>query len=142
MSAFPTGEGHSGATNPPNPGETSTPSGNDGSGDLGASSTSRWIEALAAELEPEAFDDTVPAESGWREATRNQALGHAAKVFALGLRRVVEDDTTVRSVAEALAGVDGWTIAWPAEGQQLEPMLVRYLAQARAAVRALREDTP
>lgn len=49
------------------------------------------VEALAALLEPEAFDADQPADEGWRKRTQEVALGHAAKVLAAGWRRVTED---------------------------------------------------
>jgi len=78
---------------------------------------------------------------GYR-SLRPLTLGEiAACVDAAGYRRVVEDDTAVRRVAEALAAVDGWEVRWPARDADLEPVAHRYLTAARAAVRALREDT-
>jgi len=100
----------------------------------GNSADEAWasVEALAALLEPEAFDPEQLADEGWRERTQNTALGYAGLVIAASYRRVVEDDDTVDRVAEAMASA----VEWPY--RNWEPLR----RMARAAVRALREDAP
>jgi hypothetical protein len=136
MTTFPTGQGHSGATNPPNPNPSVNPSGNDRSGDLRRDLADRinraWDEWAA---------DEVP---GWRQEYIADAI------LAAGYRRVVEDDTTVERVAVALCDLDG--LLWPEEGEVEAAAQAGlsctiadtdlYRRRARAAVRALREDTP
>jgi hypothetical protein len=100
----------------------------------GKSAGNAWaaVEALAALLEPEAFDPEQPADETWREVTQQRALGHAAKVItASDYRRVVEDDDTIERVAIAMAEADGYS--WECSDG--------YRRLARAVVRALREET-
>lgn len=56
----------------------------------GSASAPTWreVEALAAILEPEAFDADQAADETWRKVTQNRALAHAAKVVAAGYVRV------------------------------------------------------
>lgn len=93
------------------------------------------VEALAAQLEPEAFDPDQPALIGWRKRTQAEALAHAAKVIELGWRRVSVDDDTVERVARAM-----WfgPPAWDARIVQEEYAPI-WRAKARAAVQALRD---
>lgn len=73
-------------------------SGQNGSGDL---------RARLAGLVRQPFE-------GWVSSpTEAYANAVADAVLADGFRRVVDDDATVRVVAEALAGVDGWEIRCP-----------------------------
>lgn len=72
------------------------------SGDHSGSPTRAAVEALAALLEPEAFDPTVSASRAWREPTQAVALNHAAKVITSGYRLVSEDDATLDRVAAAI----------------------------------------
>lgn len=62
----------------------------------------------------------------------------AETVWASGYVRVTEDPETVRKVTNMLAGVDGWEIRWPRDGEKCEDILLRYMALARAALAALR----
>lgn len=148
MSPFPPDGVAPGATNTPNP-HRSAPEGSRAvSGDLRASSVYGWALDLAAQMEPEAFDYDQPADPGWREVTQNRAIGHAAKVWDLGLRLVSEDEDTVDRMARALCHVDGWL--WPAEEADqvpgastawtVTPRPWLYRSQARAAIQALRGD--
>lgn len=107
------------------------------------------IDALAALLEPEAFDPDVKAAPEWRERAKDTALAYAAKVISVGYRRVVEDEATVERVASVLATVDGWRVVdgqlQPDSDYTLDravPVFGTYTRRARAVVRALREDTP
>jgi hypothetical protein len=49
------------------------------------------VEALAAILEPEAFDLDQAADETWRKVTQNRALAHAAKVITSGYLKVEPD---------------------------------------------------
>jgi hypothetical protein len=80
------------------------------------------IEALAALLEPEAFDPRQQASEVWRKVTQNRALAHAAAVLAAGYVRVEvapwDDEqeamdfwTAMQAAAQGQAG--HWpTVAW------------------------------
>lgn len=100
-----------------------------GATNTGTEGRDTWeaIEALAAILEPEAFNPDQPADEGWREATKDTALVYAARVISSGYRRVVEDEDTVERVVRAILAVN------PAFRSRQAAVL------ARAAVRALRE---
>lgn len=96
------------------------------------------VEALAAILEPEAFDPDQPADEGWREATKQRAIAHAARVITSGWVRVVEDDDTIDLLADLL-----WTRLNP-RGRRWSELLggaseAEFRDHARAVVRALRE---
>ena len=99
---------------------------------------SEWamVEALAALMEPEAFNPDQPAEETWRHVTQQRALGHAASVIMHGWRRVVEDDDTIERLAQAM-----WfgPPQWSARIVQLE-YAPTWRAKARAVVRALRNE--
>jgi hypothetical protein len=104
MTPFPPSEGRTGATNTPDP----SPSALDGvqaaRGETRDSSSWAAVEALAALMEPEAFNPDQPADEVWRERTRNVALGHAATlIMCADYRRVVEDDDTIERLAEIRA---------------------------------------
>jgi hypothetical protein len=108
----------------------------------GNSAAEAWasVEALAALLEPEAFDPEQLADEGWRERTQNTALGYAGLVIAAGYRRVVEDDDTIERVARILHDrlcdrADGDEACEDYDDHRW------WKADARAVVRALREDT-
>jgi hypothetical protein len=93
------------------------------------------VEALAAILEPEAFDLDQLADEGWREATKQRAIAHAARVITSGWVRVVEDDDTIERLAEAMwFGPPEWSAR--IVQQEYAPT---WRAKARAAVRALRD---
>lgn len=101
------------------------------------------VEALAAILEPEAFDPDQSAVEGWRGATMNVALAHAAKVITSGYRLVVDDDTTVDRVARAIfvqarARYDGPENV-PTWDEDPEEDREEFRFVARAAIQALRE---
>lgn len=49
------------------------------------------VEALAAILEPEAFDLGQSADEDWRKATQNKALTHAARAISTGYLKVEPD---------------------------------------------------
>lgn len=121
-----------GATNAPNSDRSAVGGTQALRSDLRASSPMDAVEALAAILEPEAFDPDQPADEGWREATKQRAIAHAARVITSGWVRVVEDDDTIgRLAAELIRWVDGLgeRARWTADDA------------ARAVVRALREET-
>lgn len=148
MTAVPGFGSDTGATNTPDSGPSATEGGAAVRNDLRGSAVWGQIKALAAILEPEAFDPDQPADPVWRQRTRDIAIGHAAKVLTVARDAKTltawpspDDDTAVRAVAEALAGVGGWEIRWPRDGEEPEDQLVRYLSLARAAVRAIREET-
>ena len=126
-----------GATNGPNPNTGASGSGQNGSGDL----SGPWRVGRTV-------GRTVYRQTGNDPAKGDELIGlmdtpELARqvVGAVNARCVSEDDDTLKAVADALAGVDGWEIRWPRDGEESEEMLVRYLALARAAVRALREET-
>ena len=92
------------------------------------------VRALAAILEPEAFDWEQPADDRWREGTQWVAIAHAAKVITEGYIRVSVDDTTVEQVAAAMASNEG--PAWPELHKDIRRV---YRRLSRAAVQALRD---
>ena len=110
------------------------------------------VEALAALLEPEAFDPNQLAAPEWRARTQDVAIGHAAKVITSGYRRVVEDDDTIERLAEAARsreavrfaenekrrGGNAWLTPW---SQLPENTREWYRLRVADVVRALREDT-
>lgn len=120
-------------------------SGQDDSGELRPSLYWRDVEALAAQLEPKAFDPNQPALIGWRKRTQAEALAHAAKVIELGWRRVSVDDDTAgltedeaRDVAEALHCVEAdGACHWPT----VAGILAAEVRRLRAAVQALRDGS-
>lgn len=103
------------------------------------------IKTLARVLDPVAYDPrAVPANigQGWDRKSRQMvAEVHATAAHAAGFRRVVEDDTTVERVARAIFSVREAMID-PSEVDRVwaETETV-FRAEARAAVRALREET-
>lgn len=108
----------------------------------GSASPMDEVLALAALLEPEAFDPDVPAAPEWRERAKDTALGYAAKAITSGYRRVVVDDTTVERVAQSIYSrkhritVDGARQVWPSLGPHVKRALID---TATAAVRAVLE---
>jgi hypothetical protein len=135
MTPIPHPTGDAGATNTPDSGPTAAEGIQPVRDALSASSDWEWVEALAALLEPEAFNPDQPAGETWRHVTQQRALGHAATVIMAGYRRVTDDD--VERVARAMATKDGWQ--WDGEyGAAGKPDYWRWAAEA---VRALREDT-
>lgn len=115
-------------------------------GEMRASSPMDAVEALAALLEPEAFNPDQLADEGWRARTQDTALGYAGLVIASGYRRVVEDDDTIERLAEVLAKADGWfPWAQPVGVEQEvavgDDIKDGFRSMARAVVRALREET-
>lgn len=147
MTPFPPDGVVSGATNPPSPEHGQDPSGNAGSGDLSGPDGWQAVQALAALLQPEAFDPGQPASEEWRNRMQDEARGYAAKVITSGYRRVVVDVGTVDRVAAALATDDA--IDWDyvqgsarSGSKWARNEVARFHSLARAAVRALREDTP
>jgi hypothetical protein len=123
-----------GATNPPNPGPSAT-------GEVQAAR-----DDLRADLAAVIAHPKMPADirrfAGEDECDRcTRALDAADAVLAAGFRRVSEDDDTVEQVAQALAVHDGyvWDVVDGAADNVANPDY--YLARARAAVRALREET-
>lgn len=124
------------------PEQSATASGHDDSGDLSGPREWVMVEALAALLEPEAFDPDIAAAPEWRERTKDTALAYAAKVITSGYRLVSEDDTTVDRVAAAIWHSDVLRFAdLPPTGWEHVQGRERrdYLRIAAAAVRALRE---
>ena len=95
MTPFPTQQPDQRATNMLTPNPSATEGGRAVSGDLSGPSALAMVRALAALLEPEAFDPDIAASPEWREPTQACALNHAAKVITSGYRLVSEDDTTV-----------------------------------------------
>lgn len=135
MTPFPPDGVVSGATNTPNPNRDATGGVQAVSDDLGAGRSWAAVEALAALLEPEAFDDSVPWKSDvTREEYRQRALAHAASAIMAGYRRVAVDDDTIDRLAGAIAAISAPT-AGPVDPREY------YRRAARAVVRALREET-
>jgi hypothetical protein len=146
MTPFPPDGGVSGATNTPDQGPSATEGVQPVRDALSASSDWERVEALAALLEPEAFNPDQPADEGWRTRTRNTALGYAGLVIASGYRRVAEDDDTIDRVAAAIANSDhaSWEdiLSGIRQGSKWAPRAAEeYRSLARAVVRALREET-
>jgi hypothetical protein len=141
MTSFPTQQPDQGATNPPNSGATTSASGNHGSGELRAEVDQR-AELVAL------ITARYPLGRVWPTECHAEQITDA--IVAAGFRRVSEDDTTVERVAAGLAHADElrWAVReggrWRDVGKPEWPLASRssYLARARAAVRALREDTP
>lgn len=135
MTPFPPDGVTPGATNTPDPGPSTTERVQPVRDALSPSPGWERVEALAALLEPEAFNPDQPADETWRHVTQQRALGHAATVIMAGYRRVTDDD--VERVARAMATKDGWQ--WDGEyGAAGKPDYWRWAAEA---VRALREET-
>lgn len=125
-----------GATNTGRGHSETVPSGNGGSGDLSPEAVAALVE-LARVIDPEVCDGpdrSVPvaeAAEVWRR--QDAALLTAKRLWDAGYRLVVDDDTTVERVARALAE----SLRWPWTANDAKVLT----AAARAAVRALREDT-
>jgi hypothetical protein len=116
MTTFPTPQPDQGATNPPNPPRDATASGNDGSGRLVAEVARALGYAGVSPFEIEDFKIEDVAD----------------RLHRAGFRLVSEDEATVERVAQAIALTDAW-LPLP------EEIKAGFRAQARAAVRALRE---
>jgi hypothetical protein len=103
------------------------------------------VEALAALLEPEAFDETQSADEVWRGVTQQRALSHAAKVLTSGYRRVLEDDDTIERLARAIhdghCGCGDYDDHLDVVKHEFGVDECGYRDIARVVVRALREDT-
>lgn len=142
MTPFPPEGVATGATNPPNAGPSAPERVRAVRNDLSGSAEWGRVEALAALLEPEAFDPDQPADEGWRERTKHVAIGHAAKVITEGYVRVVDDEETVEWLAEVLAKADDW-FPWDQPADVEQPVAVDeeikdgFRGMARAAVQAL-----
>lgn len=68
-------------------------------------SSSDWarVEALAALLEPEAFNPDQPADEKWRERTKDTALAYAAQVVATGwVKAPTPQAVKIEALEEAL----------------------------------------
>lgn len=145
MTPFPPDGVVPGATNTPDQGPSATEGVQPVRDALSASSDWERVEALAALLEPEAFNPEQPADEGWRTRTRNTALGYAGLVIASGYRRVVEDDDTIERLAAALWDSDILQLPGVPDGDwernARKGAKEHFRAQARAVVRALQEET-
>jgi hypothetical protein len=142
MTPVPDSTVDAGATNMPGP-SPSTPKGVQAVRDeLSPSSSWVAVEALAALMEPEAFDPNQLADEGWRERTRNVALGHAASVIMCAdYRRVVEDDETIERLARVIwASTLHPDLADDGSWKWAKSKTDGYHARARAVVRALRNE--
>ncbi len=137
MNTFPTPQPDQGATNPPDPPEDATASGNDGSGDL-----RRQLAAIIAHPKMPASERSYFESGGCDRCPK--ALDAADAVIEAGFRLVSEDDTTVERVAEQTRkhalDVGRSNRSQDADyctcGELIEDWDVHWV---RAAVRALRE---
>lgn len=135
------------------PSESGSESGNDGSGELRATHPLDRARALAAELEPEAFDGSNWASEETRRAHQDRAIYFAIKVIDAGWVRVSVDDTTVERVAESCRGREAVRFAareverggnarltpWPELPEHTRDWYRERVRDVLAAVQALRD---